>query len=606
MEHLQAKRMVSGPQTPTIGNIPNRSIPRPLFSMTIFNPRTDLRHRLMRLVHLSLPQTLLGSSGDDQAEESSGKMNIGVVRYSMLLLMTAISACLFLALSFAEIAGYKPVGARKPGPGPFFRHKPQMGSTLIGLACSGGGSRAAYLSAAILEEVHRSKIRLRVFGEADADQDLLDQIDYISSVSGGSVSASYFVLHKVDLRAPTHSASWDRYLNLMAVDFRLRQWYLRGLLNPLSWLKVLLSNYNRGNIAREEYDHLLYNGAKLSGLPPRPALYINASDIFGLNRFVFSNQPIYNPEVNDTRLLEARSARDLTYYEVDPNSITVADAVYASSAFPFAYPVLPLNDCLLRTTAHFDPNDPNSAVRFLADGGLLDNSGLLTLFNQFEGEFSFVEYGEPERPEPHLVLAILIDASIGNLNNINAYPGRDKTDYASHDTYLGQGTRSVEMAYDKSDQLILSALESQGVAQIESSYPSIVKDEASPDGRNFRIDSSLNTWPLRGLRSKELFLRPSLINLRLEDVPYSLSEVSITDPEFDRLLALNGLTRGNFASVTPGLLSEISTDFVLSDSHRHLLDLAAYVLVHGELEPRINTWAALAEAERKKQSQSSR
>jgi predicted acylesterase/phospholipase RssA len=529
------------------------------------------------------------------------KLRIGCFPLSVSALVGLCFASALLVYFLPKLSVYKPIGAFKPESGPFFHHKPQMGTTLVGLACSGGGSRAAYLTAAILSEIHRSTIRLNVTGESKEDVDLLDQLDYVSSVSGGSLSASYFVLHRSELRAPADSIPWRSYRSNMAIDFRPRQWFLRGILNPATWVKVMFTNYNRGNIAREHYNDILYKDATIADLPARPALYINASDVFGDSQFVFSSQPIYNSDYADTHELEARRANDLSSYQIDPQSIKIADAVYASSAFPFAYPVLSMYDWLLRQTAHFDPGDPNSGVRFLADGGLLDNSGLMTLFNQFQGEFTLPEYGEPERPRPRLVLAIAIDASISELNNLLAYPHKTKTiDYASADTYLGQGTRSVEIAYDRSQDLLVSFLERNGVALIKSSFASVLSDEASPEGRNFRINSDLNSWPLEGVRSKDLLLRPSLIDLSLADAPYALAEVSIADPELDRLLSANGLDRENMTSALPSRIGEISTDFTLSERHRQTLDLAAYLLVHGVLEPRITAWAQLAEKELKR------
>ena len=89
-----------------------------------------------------------------------------------------------------------------------------LGGTIVGIAASGGGSRAAYLSAAVLREIRRGGAALILGQSTEPPQSLLDQIDAMSSVSA---------------------------------------------LSPLVWTKSLFTDYNRGVLARvpcpgEEYD----------------------------------------------------------------------------------------------------------------------------------------------------------------------------------------------------------------------------------------------------------------------------------------------------------------------------------------------------------------
>ena len=58
----------------------------------------------------------------------------------------------------------------------------------MGVALSGGGSRAALFGAAGLEAL--AQVR------APDGASVLDQVSYLSSVSGGSLSASYYALNK--------------------------------------------------------------------------------------------------------------------------------------------------------------------------------------------------------------------------------------------------------------------------------------------------------------------------------------------------------------------------------------------------------------------------
>ena len=65
------------------------------------------------------------------------------------------------------------------------------GDLLITLAFSGGGTRAAAFSFGVLQGLDRAQVNVR-----GRKIDLLDQVDFVSGVSGGSVTAAYFGLKK--------------------------------------------------------------------------------------------------------------------------------------------------------------------------------------------------------------------------------------------------------------------------------------------------------------------------------------------------------------------------------------------------------------------------
>ena len=90
------------------------------------------------------------------------------------------------------------------------------GATVVGLAASGGGSRAAYLAAAILREMRASSARIDTGATTEA-RSLLDQIDAVSAVSGGALTAAYFVAYGEQLRsADADSPTWRGFLDKMA------------------------------------------------------------------------------------------------------------------------------------------------------------------------------------------------------------------------------------------------------------------------------------------------------------------------------------------------------------------------------------------------------
>lgn len=63
---------------------------------------------------------------------------------------------------------------------------------LVGVAISGGGSRAATFAAAVLEAL----ARVRVPDDAGGERSLLERVHYMSSVSGGSLATGYFAARK--------------------------------------------------------------------------------------------------------------------------------------------------------------------------------------------------------------------------------------------------------------------------------------------------------------------------------------------------------------------------------------------------------------------------
>jgi len=99
--------------------------------------------------------------------------------------MALLLACALMATGCATAVALRAPEARPPDD----LCSSSTGSRLCrGVALSGGGSRAALFGASGLEAI--AQVR------APGGGSLLDQITYLSSVSGGSVAASYFAMKK--------------------------------------------------------------------------------------------------------------------------------------------------------------------------------------------------------------------------------------------------------------------------------------------------------------------------------------------------------------------------------------------------------------------------
>jgi NTE family protein len=185
--------------------------------------------------------------------------------------------------------------------------------TLLVLAFSGGGTRAAALSFGVLEELRRTEIT--VGGER---RRLLDEVDFISGVSGGSFTALAYALYGERL--------FDEY------ETRFLKRDVRGALvarvfNPLNWPRLIGGSYGRSELASEYYDEILFGGATFGDLldKPTPMASVTATDLSTGARLVFTQ--------SDFDLLCS-----------DLHKVPLARAAAASSAVPIAFSPVTFNN----------------------------------------------------------------------------------------------------------------------------------------------------------------------------------------------------------------------------------------------------------------------
>lgn len=287
---------------------------------------------------------------------------------SILLLTSALftSGCVHYRLN-------EPLRTVNPGSGyRFDAVTPRGGSddTLLMLAFSGGGTRAAALSYGVLEELRNTQI-----GPAGKQHRLLDDVGLVSSVSGGSFTAAYYAL-------------WgDRIFTDFEPRFlkkRVQTGLLLRTLAPWNQIRLASPRFSRSDLAAEYYDQLLFKGATFAALggPDRPFLSVNATDVSTGARFEFTQD-------------------EFDLIRSDLSRFPISRAVAASSAFPVCLtPVVLKNYSADQPQA--DPEwvqaivqDPSASTRLryvalqarsytdghrrfihLLDGGLSDNLGL--------------------------------------------------------------------------------------------------------------------------------------------------------------------------------------------------------------------------------------
>ncbi len=241
-------------------------------------------------------------------------------------------------------------------------------TTFVVVTLSGGGTRAAALGYGVLEALRDMPI--------GGGRTLLDEVDLISSVSGGSFAAAYLGLFGT-----------DRFFAAFRKDVLYRDLevgLLLRILAPWNWPRLLSPRFSRSDLAAEYYDSAIFENRNFDAMPRRrPFIVLNATDITLGARFGFTQESF------------DRFCSDL-------GPVPVALGVTASSAFPVAFPPLTLqswpkescgyrlpesvelaqNDydvapqrwALARTWRSYGERD--RAWIHLSDGGIADNIGL--------------------------------------------------------------------------------------------------------------------------------------------------------------------------------------------------------------------------------------
>ena len=234
----------------------------------------------------------------------------------------------------------------------------------VGLCLSGGGSRSANFSAACMFELERIG--------------LLQKVDYISSVSGGSLTAAYYCANADDWnpgnvqKKMTHPFATDLIVQTLAL--------------PWNWIALTFTDLDRSDLLANSFCDVLFSrdGRALtySDLrPDRPRLLINSTDLQSGRRFVFCNESFDG--LNS----------DLMKYPL-------ADAVAASAAVPVILHPVTLRDYSTRFKQY----------RHMIDGGVTDNLGLQTLTETYGAQVITAQREHRPDPYPHGAIIIIVDA----------------------------------------------------------------------------------------------------------------------------------------------------------------------------------------------------
>ncbi len=305
---------------------------------------------------------------------------MNIIGKSLVVILLALTACQSsqVTMNTPLKSDTAPAALHQPGYTLMGMLQQPRGEILLALAFSGGGKRsAAFAYGALLG------LRSMTIMENNHQRRMLDEVDYIAAVSGGSFPAMHYGLYRDESFNTFKDDFLYRDVNAFVWGIYLLPWNWEWLINPL---------FGTNDAMAQVYDRLMFHGATYADLARRgpPMISVNATDLAGGSAFAFS-----------------QSNFDLLCSDL--STFPIARAVAASAAFPILFTPITLtsyrsgcttapppgvalqrtdNDSaklartsvLARNTARLIDPDRTRFVH-LIDGGVADNLALRVLSN---------------------------------------------------------------------------------------------------------------------------------------------------------------------------------------------------------------------------------
>lgn len=276
-------------------------------------------------------------------------------------------------LQQAGAPGYRLAEGGRPG---------QSDELLVVLAISGGGTRAAALGYGVLEELRRTEVMVN-----GVKRRLLDEVDVISAVSGGTLPATYYALRGEKTFQEFEAKVLSRNLEMELAK--------RIVLNPVNWFRLPSGTFGKSDIFAELYDETVFDRATFADLKRAngPFVIINGTDVTTGARFSYT-QDYFDAICGDlSRLPLGRAVATSTALPPLLTPITLenrggtcgrkapawqgaAEARLGESETP--------GRALLRARALQSYENPARPYVHLFDGGLAENLGLSEVLMAFE------------------------------------------------------------------------------------------------------------------------------------------------------------------------------------------------------------------------------
>ena len=308
--------------------------------------------------------------------------------------------------------GYRAQYAGQPG---------QSQELVLYLTFSGGGTRAAAFSYGVLEELRDTRVTF------DGKQRrLLDEVDVISSVSGGSFTSAYYGLFGERIFEDFEAKFLKRNVQGAIVS--------RVLFNPVNWARLWSPYFDRSDLAADYYHEHVFDKKTFSDMAAAkgPMIYINATEMTTGIRIAFT-QDSFDVLCSDLSTFPvARAAAASSAVPILLTPITLKS--YAGSC-GFALP--PALEQLLSTQEtsarqYHLVNDVRPFMepdrfRFvhLVDGGVADNLGLRTALDRimfFGNAWTMMQMTGTEKTRKVVFVVVNAETEVSKEMNIFGKP----------------------------------------------------------------------------------------------------------------------------------------------------------------------------------------
>ena len=351
---------------------------------------------------------------------------------------------------------------------------------LVIVTFSGGGSRAASLGYGVLEQFQQATVRPTERGDT-----LLQNIDVVYGVSGGSVLAAYLALEGQET-IPKFK------------EFFLKKNFQKKVINEVFSLsnvpRLTSPQFGRSDLLQEQLNLALYNGKTFADLARKrkgPFAVINATDMTAEQKVSFT-QDFFD------------------WLCVDLNDIEIARAVAASSAVPLIFSPITLNN-----HAGFCHAESKKAFLMQTQPG---NHLLLNNFNAMQKRLARYQ-DSVEQPYLHLVdggltdnlgLASLLDMS--NLLSVRKLYAELRKSALRHVVVVSVNAQNERTSHiDKSADV-------PGVRDVVNTVINVPIDKATESTVQYS-QKFANQWNAYAKRQREAKIKVYFVNVSLKDLP---------------------------------------------------------------------------------------
>jgi len=326
------------------------------------------------------------------------------MRYAVLILIASI-----LASGCVRRPVNPPVKAYEKNASYEFEHLERnrgKQDDLVILAFSGGGTRAAAFSYGVLEALRR----IEITSSTGETWRLLDEVDLIAGVSGGSFTALAYGLYGESLFGDFE----QRFLK-RDVQGEL----IKRTLNPLNWGALGSKGWGRSELAANYYDEVLFNGATYADLERAngPAIVVGATELATGSRVVFvpQNFDVMCAELASFRLARAAAASSAVPVVLSPLTINnygggcgYAHPEWLKLFTKSEKPLRPAGRVLKRLAELEElDNGIEDPYLHLIDGAVADNLGLRGVLDSLE-TFEALKTAGQATPLDHVRRLIIV------------------------------------------------------------------------------------------------------------------------------------------------------------------------------------------------------